>query len=134
MVHPQSCLICGLESAKYKFRCCQASFCSTQCFREHAECTATSSKPNFESNIHRTNNFDLNLAEEEILSDESYTRVREDIDIQSMISVSRLQAIISRVNHARDRRRAFRRFYASDSQFSNFVNKVDSVLKSCEQD
>ena len=130
MTRSQPCRICGVESAKYKFRCCSGLFCSPECFRQHSECTIADSRyqPNDENPNIRINNFDLNLAEEEVLSDESFSTIFRDDEILGMLSASRLRAIITRINHSRDRRRIFRKVYGSDSQFSRLVARIDTLL------
>jgi hypothetical protein len=132
MVVSPSCRICGAESAKYKFRCCSGFFCSPDCFRSHTNCDPSDAKTKqaYEPNNVRTGNFDLNLGEDDILTDEELKKIRCDQDINHMLTASRLRAIVSRINHSKDRRRSFRRFYESDNQFSSLVNRIDALMGS----
>jgi hypothetical protein len=125
-----SCLVCSVSGAKYKFRCCQKPFCSQKCFKEHSECPNGEAAISIqaEQRVVRTNNYDLNLTDDEILTEEIYDRVRSDTELLRMLSHPRVQLLLLRLNNSRDRRRTLKRMSSTSALFANLVERIESIV------
>lgn len=129
-----SCIVCDAAEAKYKFRCCQKAFCSTDCFKRHSDCEISDavgvSLP--EQRIVRTSNFDLNLTDDEILTDATHDRVRRDPEILRLLTSPKLKSLLFRLNNSRDRRRTFKRMSSTSPLFANLIQRIESALSDCD--
>jgi hypothetical protein len=125
-----TCLECGVVGAKYKFRCCQKPFCSQSCFSKHTECLGlnTSLAEISEQRIVRTNNYDLNLTDDEILTEQTYQLIRCDKEVLQMLAHPRVQSLLVRLNNSRDRRKTLKRMYSTSALFSNLIDRIGIVL------
>ena len=125
------CLICLVSGATYKFKCCKRPFCSVECFNKHLDCatsTSTAAHDNIQRRFNRADNFDLNLSEEEILSDELLEKVSSDSAVMSMLSDPVNQRLLLRLDNSRDRRQSFSRLFEKSSVFASLVERISDVI------
>jgi hypothetical protein len=130
MRKPRECLICLKAGASYRFKCCNLSFCSTDCFQKHTDCVSEPSRTQEPTSRRfvRQDNFDLNLSEEEILSDELLGLVSQNIGIVDMLSESRLQRLLFILDNSRDRRQSFARLLEKSHLFVSLVERISEVI------
>ena len=72
----------------------------------------------------RKDNFDLNLSEEEILTDVDLEKLSADTDIQELLRDPLLHRILIRLDNSRDRRQAFARLCETSPIFNQLIEKV----------
>jgi hypothetical protein len=131
MKKPATCLVCEAVGAIYRFKCCDRGFCSTACYIRHTECAGgvnTSTAGTYQRQV-RADNFDLNVSEEDILTDDVMERVTSDPSISAFIDSPDLQRILIQTNQARDRRRTFSKLSATSPSFASFVSQLNAVLE-----
>ncbi len=131
MRHNKSCLICGGDEPKYTFKCCKRRFCSMDCFKSHDECdhpSQSSNQPLPHRRIIRADNFDLGLAEDEILPDFTLESLQSDPGIVDLLSDPTLQRMLLRLDQAKDRRQMFQRMIDTSPIFSQLVDRLAKTI------
>ena len=125
-----NCLVCQSPDAKYRFKCCRKLFCSTNCFGEHTGCEIVQIPKPFvpERRFIRSDNFDLNLADEEIISDEVLEKLAGDSAVIDVLRDPLLHRILIRLDNARDRRKAFSTLCESSPLFLELVERVSTAV------
>ena len=108
-------------------------FCSAKCFSEHDPCVsdineAVEKPVLFERRYKRTDNNDLNLTEEDTLTDECLDIMSKDEELREFLQNPSIQRILSRLDTARDRRGAFSKIYESSADFVAVVDRITAVL------
>lgn len=76
----------------------------------------------------RQDNFDLNLSEEEVLSDELLYRVSKDSEIKNMLQDPVYHRLLTRLDNARDRRQFFTRLFEKSPMFASLVERISEVM------
>jgi hypothetical protein len=101
------------------------------CFKSHSECGfEVSVRENHQDLIPtRSNNFDLNLAEDEVLTQSDFDKIQKDPGISAVLASNRVQLVLRRLNFAKDRRKSFRKLCSSSSTFANLVHQIDAALR-----
>ena len=131
-----TCLVCDSDNAKYKFRCCLRAFCSQDCFQKHRDCDSLvalkSSLP--ERRFLRKDNVDLNLPDEEILSEELLERVASNKDVSDLLRDPLLHRILIRLDNARDRRQVFSKLYDTSPVFFQLVELLSGIVSESSVD
>ena len=130
MGKPQSCLICESGGASYKFRCCKRGFCSSSCFSKHTECDSPKDeKPFFpERKFIRHSSYDLNLSEDEIISDEVFEKITANSDISSFLSDPLIQRILVRLDMSKNRRDVFAKLSETSPAFVQLLEMIGSAI------
>ena len=124
-----SCLMCQGVGARYKFRCCHRSFCSKECFSQHSECDSRLPERLFvpERRFVRHNNFDLDLVEEDLISEDVLEKVSASSEISALLSDPLLQRILTRLDMSKNRRESFSKLYESSPIFVQLLELISSV-------
>ena len=118
---------------RYRFRCCGKSFCSTDCFNNHQNCSeavaeTVSTPQTIRKRWARTDNLDLNLDESELLSDDVLEAVSRDESIKLKLSEPCIQNLLSKLDNSRDRRYTFSKLYDSSDVFRVFIDEVATLI------
>lgn len=127
--------MCEGSDAKYRFKCCRVLFCSSECFRVHGDCSTVlenQSQKHLMRPIRRAN-FDLNLSEDEIMSDDLLSNIASDPSLAGILLDHDLRTILFRIDNARDRRKAFAKIYGTSTKLKDLVDAVNGVLEVINQ-
>ncbi len=124
----------GLD-AKYRFKCCRVLFCSSDCFRMHGDCSIVLENQSQKHLMRpiRRENFDLNLSEDEIISDDLLSNIASYPPLAGLLLDHDLRMVLVRIDNARDRRKAFSKIYGTSTKLKDLVDAVNGVLEVINQ-
>ena len=136
MKKPGNCSVCDAADAKYRFKCCRMSFCSPGCFEKHVDCSNSFDSQSQKPLVRpiRKENFDLNLSEDEIMSEDLLRKIVSHSSVSSFLTDETLRSALLRIDSARDRRKAFSRAYEASAKLRELVDVVNAVLGADSQE
>ena len=77
----------------------------------------------------RSDNFDLNLGESEIFSEETLAMLSRNETLKEKLSDPLVQKLLSKLDNSRDRRYTFSKLYDSNDVFRSVIDEIASLVE-----